>query len=414
LVARPDRAVAVLAILAALFVVIYGVYLSPQWDPSRDDQVQYLALARGLIERGEFTRATPTEPFIPEPLRFPGYPLFLAPFCLAGCAMWPIVLVQAVLLAVLVLMVGGFASPLVGLRGARIAAALVALHPAFAFFAAHALSDLLAAVVAFGAVIAIARIGPRGRDGITSGALAAAATLVRPFVAFMFPVAAIPVALARRRAVAIPLAVAVVTFVVALSPYVAYIERSFGRAVAGSTGAQLWLGYFQGLGESDLDSFERAQADAGRADLARFDAVPERVAQADAFVALDDQLRQRALMLIAHDPVGFLARGVFRSVQLWAGDVPLRAEHVSLPATAAWVVANIVLLALGLVGAVRLARGGGEAAWIPLLIILTTWAFSYPLWAEGRFSLPARPFLAIGVAAFVADLARVRVSRLAR
>jgi len=39
-----------------------------------------------------------------------------------------------------------------------------------------------------------------------------------------------------------------------LSPYVAYVERGFGRPVAGSTGAQLWLGYFQGLGS--LDAFE--------------------------------------------------------------------------------------------------------------------------------------------------------------
>ena len=414
MVARPDRVVVFFAILAALFAVAYGIYLAPQWDPSRDDQVQYLALARGLVERGEFTRATGAEPFIPEPLRFPGYPLFLAPLCIAGCAMWPIAVAQAALLALLVLMVGGFMATLAGLGTARLAAALVALHPAFAFFAAHALSDLLATVVAFAGVVTVARVGPRGLDGIAPGALAAAATLVRPFVAFTFPVAAIPVALTRRRAVRASLVVAALTFVVALSPYVAYVERAFGRPVVGSTGAQLWLGYFQGRDEADLDAFERAQADAGRADLARFDAVSDRVAQASAFVTLDDQLRQRALALIAHDPLGFLGRGVYRSAQLWAGDVPLRPEHVGVAATVVWVVVNIMLLALGIVGALRLGRRGRGTAWMPLLVIVATWVFSYPLWAEGRFALPARPFLAIGAAAFITDLARERVTRLAR
>src|SRR5439155_576346 len=75
----------------------YAAALGPDPEPRRDDQVQYLALARGLIERGEFTRAGAGEPFVPEPLRFPGYPLLLAAVCrTVGCER--IVAVQAVLL----------------------------------------------------------------------------------------------------------------------------------------------------------------------------------------------------------------------------------------------------------------------------------------------------------------------------
>ena len=73
-----------------------------------------------------------------------------------------------------------------------------------------------------------------------------------------------------------------------------------------------------------------------------------------------------------------------------------------------------MLLALGIAGALRLGRRAGGTAWMPLLVIVATWVFSYPLWAEGRFALPARPFLAIGAAAFITDLARQRVTRLAR
>ena len=225
----------------------------------------------------------------------------------------------------------------------------------------------------------------------------------------MFPVAALS---ARGRSGLRPilaaLGVAAVVFVVAFSPYIAYMERSFGRPVAGSTGAQLWLGYFQGLNGNTLDAFEREQADAGRAALARFDAITDRVAQPQAFVALDDELRSRALSLIAHDPAGFLARGLARSVELWAGDVPTRPEDASALINAVWVELNLMLLGFGIGGAILLARRGGAMSALPLAIIVATWALSYPLWAEGRFSLPARPFVAIGTAALVEHLYRRR------
>jgi len=46
---------------------------------------------------------------------------------------------------------------------------------------------------------------------------------------------------------------------------------------------------------------------------------------------------------------------------------------------------------------------------LPLAVIATTWIVSYPFWAEGRFSLPARPFLSIGAVAFFALAGRRRL-----
>ncbi len=365
---RADRFVLALALAAVALTVAYGIYLSPDWDPSRNDQVQYLALARGLVERGEYTRATLAEPFIPEPLRFPGYPLFLAPLCVVGCSQWAITIAQSLLLGALVLMVARLAAPLVGTRGARIAAGLVGLYPGFAFFGAHVLSDVLGAVLSVATVLVTISLAPRALAGVAPGALAAATTLTRPFLVFTLPLALLLVASRRgARAVGSAVAVAALVFLIGVSPYVAYVERGFGRPVAGSTGAQLWLGYFQGMSGA-LDGFEADQAEA----------------------------------------LGFMGRGVTRSIVLWAGDVPLRSELVNAASTGIWVVINLVLLGVGIAGAVRLrSRGDGTFA-IPLFIVVATWVLSYPLWAEGRFSLPAKPFLFIGVAAFVEDLIRGR------
>lgn len=398
-----------LALVAVALAIIYGAYLSPQWDPSRNDQVQYQALARGLVERGEYTRAQPDEPFIPEPLRFPGYPLLIAPLCLGGCSMWSITVFQALLFGLLVLMVSRFAEPLLGRRGARVSVALVALHPAFAFFAAHALSDLTAAVFGFAGVLATAQLAARPMSGVAAGALAAITALIRPFNVFLFPVAAV-VAWGRGgpRRIAPALGVAVIVFAAAFAPYVVYVERSFARPLTGSVGTQLWLAYFQGANENTLDPFEREQAAAGRVALARFDALTDRVAQAQAFVTLDDELRARAVSLIAHDPVGFLGRGLVRSVTLWAGDVPTRPEDASGPITEIWTLLNLMLLGCGIAGAILLARRGGPLSALPLAIVIAAWVVSFPLWAEGRFSLPARPFVAVGAAAFVEHLYRRR------
>jgi len=404
---RTDTVILAVAAVGFLFTVAYGAYLAPDWDPTRNDQRQYLALAREIVERGEFTRAVSPEPFVPEPLRLPGYPLFIAPLCAVGCSNWAITLTQALLVAGLVVIVAKYATTLIGRRGGLVAAGLVALNPSFAFFGAHALSDLFGAVVLVASVAAtvmlMPRIGPAG--GFLAGSLFAFTVLTRPVYLFAVPLSMLGVALRHglRRAAA-PIVLAVVAFAMMVAPYVAYMESSFGRPVVGSSGSALYLGYFQGLPESGLDATEREQLDAGRAAIARFDAVAGRAAQARAWVVLDDELRARGLALIAHDPWGFAARGLFRSIVLWTGDVPLRADDTTPTIAILWAVASLVFFGLGLLGTVRVIRRGDPLSALPLLLILATWGASYPIIAEGRYSLPALPFVAIGVAAVLIRL----------
>jgi 4-amino-4-deoxy-L-arabinose transferase-like glycosyltransferase len=406
---RGDAVVVVLAGVGFLFTLAYGAYLAPDWDPGRDDQRQYVGLARGIVERGEYTRATGSEPFVPEPLRFPGYPLFIAPLCVVGCSQWTITIAQGLLVAALVVVTAKYASALIGSGGGIVAAGLVALNPSFAFFGAHALSDVFATVLLVASVATTAMLIPRnGRaGGLLAGTLFAAATLTRPVLLFALPLSLLAVVLRHgARRTAAPIALAVIAFVITVAPYVAYVGSSFGRPIVGSSGALLYVAYYQGLGESALDPTEREQEQAGRASIARFDTVAGRAEQARAWIALDDELRARALVLIAHNPWGFAARGLMRSVVLWSGDVPLRSEDITATLATLWRVTNLALFGLGLVGTARLFRRHDLTSMLPLLVILATWALSFPLSAEGRYSLPAQPFLAIGLAAVLIRLRR--------
>jgi len=398
---RGDAVIVAFAGVGFLLTLAYGAYLAPEWDPVRDDQQEYLALARGIVATGEYTRATGAEAFVAEPLRLPGYPLFIAPLCVRGCSMWGITFVQAILVAILVVVVAKYAATLIGRRGGLIAAGLVALNPSFAFFGAHALSDVFGTTLMVGSVAAGAMLIPsRKAGGLFAGLLFAASALTRPLFVVALPVTMLVVALRHGlRRTATPLALLVIAFALGVAPYIAYAESSFGRPVVGSSGTQLWMAYFEVRGP--LDAMDREQEEAGRAALARFTAISDRADQSRGWLALDDELRARALTLIAHDPWGFVARGVLRSAILWTGDVPLRAEHITSTIASLWRVGGLTWFLMGFLGAIFMVRRGDPLSALPLLVILATWAISYPLWAEGRYSLPAQPFVAIGVAAML-------------
>src|SRR5256885_9408238 len=220
---RGDAAILVLAGAGFLLTLAYGLYLAPEWDPIRDDQQEYMALARGIAARGEYTRAVGTEAFVPEPLRFPAYPLLIAPLCVRACSIWGIVFLQAALLAVLIFVVAKYASTLIGRRGGVIAGGLVALNPSFAFFGAHALSDVLGTVLMVGSVAAATMLIPaRKSGGLFAGLLFAASVLTRPLFVVALPVTMLAVALRHGLGrTAAPLALLAYTFAFTVATYVA-------------------------------------------------------------------------------------------------------------------------------------------------------------------------------------------------
>ena len=384
-----------IALIPIAMVFAYRSLLAADPEPMRNDQVQYLALARGFLDRGEFTRAVPGEPFVPEPLRYPGYPLFVAVICgTAGCE--HVVDAQAALLAIMVVTVVRFARSYVGPRAALAAGAIVAV-----FRLSETLATFL--LVASSAAMAALLERPSRVRAVACGALLGALALTRPFfLPLPLLLVAIPlVARYRSRSLAAAAVVALAAYAVVIGPMVAYSISNFGRPFTGSLGVQLWQGYFQGRTQASLDDFEREQVALAVVAIQREEGLADRRQQAYAFVALDEELRGRAIDLIRHDPLGWVARGALRSAELWGGDPTARDSGTTLPPTARalWYALSLSLLAVGVIGAIRLLRRPSLAAAIPLAIVVFVWLLSFPLWAEGRYSLPAKPFLAIGAVA---------------
>ena len=387
------------AAFAAALTLAYAAWLQPDWEPGLNDQQQYLALARGLVERGELTRAKPGEPFIPETNRLPGYPVLIAPTCLGGCDHWRIAVLQAALAALLVVASAAVAKRVVPRRAGAVAFG-VALYLPFAYFGALALSDLPGAVLFSLALLLWLRSIERASvpAALAAGALFGWAALMRgALLLFPFALAGL-LLIGDRRPWRLALAAVATTALVVL-PYVAYSETSFGRPFAGNSGAVLWIGALQGRDEASLDDFERTEVAAARAEIAALDAA-DRQGQPRAWLALDDSLGARARRVIAHDPLGWVARSFLRSVELWGGERPLRGGATGDIAAALGAV-QLVLFAAALAGSAVLLRRRDQAGVAVVLVIAYVWLTAVPFQTEARYALPAMAFVFIAaVAAF--------------
>lgn len=404
------------AALAFLLTIGYALLVAPRWEPTLSDQLSYLGLARGLVERGEYTRAPVGDAFAAEPLRPPGYPLFLAPLCVGSCDHWRIAVSQALLYAALVLLAYTLAARLLSRRAATVAAVLVAAYLPIAYFASLALSDFLAVFLLVAGAAAFVRARERSSIGwgIAAGALLGWLALTRAVYVLLPGALALVVLVVEgrrvlRRGVILPMAAATVAFAITLAPLLIYSNTYFGRPFASSSGSAVWLGAVQGLSESTADDFERAEVAVVRQEVSAFDAVSDRVAQADAWIRLNVQLEEHGQRVIAHDPLGYLARTPVRAFVLWASDVPLPVDAANaLPSSIAAAIdgVELALLFFGIVGAIALARRRSDAALLPLAVIVYVSVLSIPLGTEARYALAAKPFVLLAAVASLSVLRR--------
>ena len=70
----------IISLVAILHGAFYVAYLKPEWDSAWSDREGYVRLGAALAESGRFTRYPDSPSFVPEVIRTPGYPAFVAVF----------------------------------------------------------------------------------------------------------------------------------------------------------------------------------------------------------------------------------------------------------------------------------------------------------------------------------------------
>src|SRR5919197_1949471 len=169
---------------AALFIV----YQRPDWETQWSDQNEYLMLGRSLALTGRFTRFAGAPGYVPEAIRTPVYPAFVAALDVAfGESHFVIAIAQAVLFAIVCVMVYAIARPVVSERVAFAAGLVTALYPPLPYFGALVLTEMLTTfLVTAGVAVWLYAIRRNSTTGfVGAGLLFAATALTRPAFQFL-------------------------------------------------------------------------------------------------------------------------------------------------------------------------------------------------------------------------------------
>ena len=402
----------------------------------------YRQLGAALARSGEFTRFPESPVFVPEVIRTPGYPAFVAVvYKLFGTSSMAVAVAQALVFVAICLVVYRLARRVAGEGAAVTAALFTALFPPLPYYGALVLTEVWTTLILMLAmwVCVRAQQGGRLRDFALAGALFSATTLVRPaFLLLPFGLAiAMPILVpAERRSLRRIGGWAALALVAALTmvPWFSYNYVYLGRftlSPAGGIGRGLWEGTWQvrwpgrahndltktaetDISREDLDARVREiAASAGIAPNVMLDYVHEwrdirkiwetptdPMERARARVVADQEYLRAALAHIRKDPARWawqrLTKGTFI---LWSSDIPIRYTDINaappLVIRAIWLV-QVVLLGVALAGLVVLLRRhrSPEAALLALPLLYVT-GVHVPLLCETRQSLPVKPLVLV-------------------
>jgi 4-amino-4-deoxy-L-arabinose transferase-like glycosyltransferase len=452
------------AALAAICGVALGhaaffiYYQQSDWNVAWTDQGGYRMLARGLIESGTFTRYPEAASFVPEAIRTPGYPVFVALiYAVVGDSQLAVTIVQAFVFAALCLVVYAamrhIASPGVSLA----AAAATALYPTFPYFGALVLTELWTAFVLTCGMFCCLRAVKTESPGwfAAAGLLIALAALTRPGF-FLLPLfLALPAAVhvwqtAPRQRVLAGWAVFMAVFAMLMAPWFAYNYRHFGRitlSAAGSLGRPVWEASWQGRWAGRTQAELTRIADRSQSDDELVKNVEQFASQQQlpsapmleytrqwrtirviwttptdpeervrARIIGDEEYLRVGLENIRQDPVGYVRRRLTRALfVLWAADVPIR--HSDIDRTPTWIVRSFwlvqaVLVALAAFGIYVVWRQHGAVVALVLAMPLAyVTAVHLPILCEARQSLPVKPLVVMLAVIAVAHFSSGATSR---
>jgi 4-amino-4-deoxy-L-arabinose transferase-like glycosyltransferase len=444
------RSLVIIAAIAALQGAFFTYYLSPDWATIAD-QEGYRQLGRALSQTGRFTRYPDAPQFVPEVIRTPGYPVFVAAvYSLAGFSQVAVAIAQTLAFAALTTLVFWIARTVAPARVALGAALLTALYPTFAYFAALVMTELWTTVAVTIAAAALVRAHRSGRPGhfAWAGVAFGYAALCRPGF-MLLPFAFLGTApFVFGRAVWPALRYwphLFIGFLLAVSPWLAFNYAVTGRASlapAGGVGRGLWEGSWHGrwpgrvqtaLTQIAAETHDPAMLQARVTAFAAqtgydaevmltyvrqwkeirriWDEPTDPQQRATARMAADEEYRRVALENIRGDLVGYLSRRLTHGAfVLWNADIWLRYSVINatppLVIRAMWSV-QVVLLLFGIAGLVTLWRAAQHrAVWLLGTPLLYVTAVHLPLLTEARQSLPVKPLLLILAAIGIAHISR--------
>jgi 4-amino-4-deoxy-L-arabinose transferase-like glycosyltransferase len=427
---------AIIILVALAHATLYIVYQRPDWTTEWTDQHGYTLLGRVLAETGRFTRYPDHPRFVPEVIRTPGYPVFVAVVNrVIGQGRFPVAMAQALLFAAICLLVYAIARRMVNDRMAFAAALLTALYPPLPYFAALTLTEVFTTfLVTLGLYLWLRSLAARGGNGWAAGAgaILAWAALTRPSFQYL-PLALVPAAwlvaprgpIARRRSVLM-----LAAFAGVLAPWLLYNVISLKMLTftpAGGIGRALWEGTWQvvlpGRVQATLTDMadtapdraaldELVRAYAGRVqmdsapmlryvhqwqDIRRIWTEPQEPwERARARVVADREYQRVAVENIRRDPLRHAWRRATRGVLLlWVTEIPIRYSDINALSTTTirliWA-PQALLIAVAIAGLYVLWRMGGrmEAAAFAALMGYVT-AVHAVLYSEARYALPAKP-----------------------
>ena len=449
------RTLLVICTVALAHAAAYIVHQRPDWGVSWTDQAGYQRLGEVLATTGQFTRYPDAAVFVPEVIRTPGYPAFVAVvYLLFGVGnQMAVAVCQAAVFALLCLLVLAIARRVTDERTATGAALLTALFSPLPYFGALALTELWTAFVATLAMLAALRAVQTKAPATyaLAGLLLSLTTLVRPaFVLLPFFLAVGLPLLVRDQRDARGLrgwAILAVVASLTLAPWFGYNYVNLGKLTlspAGGVGRGTWEAAWQGrwagrtqasltaaatesVSRDELDARVRAVAtDTGNDpglmltyahewrdihDL--WDTPTNPVERARARILADQAYLDAGMKHIREDPVGHVVRRLTRGpFVLWAAEIPIRYTLINgvptLVIRGIWL-AQVVLLLLAAAGAIHLYRTGCrlEATLLVLPLLYVT-GVHLPLLCEARQTLPVKPIVLVLAAIGAASLARRR------
>src|SRR5262245_11823412 len=138
------QTIVVITLVAVAHGLFFIWYQRPDWNTELwPDQEGYRRLGTVLAATGKFTRFPDARPFVPEVIRTPAYPLFLATtYKGAGTGQMPVALAQTALFAAIGLLVYAIVRRMAGERIAVAAGLLTALFPPIPYFGALVMTEV--------------------------------------------------------------------------------------------------------------------------------------------------------------------------------------------------------------------------------------------------------------------------------